>query len=84
MKPEEIRAYRQTLGLTQEALATALGVSPDTVSRWESGHAQPESPQMLELAMEALEIRIAMSDKELLKLEREVTAKVKRRAARQT
>jgi transcriptional regulator with XRE-family HTH domain len=82
MKPEEICNYRQALGLTQEALASALGVSSDTVSRWESGQSQPEAPQMLELALEALEIRIAMSDEELLKLEREVTAKVKRRAAK--
>ncbi len=78
MKPEEIRAYRQKLGYTQGELATALGVAPNTVSRWELGTAKPESPEMLTLALEALEVRMALNDKELLKLEREVTAKIKR------
>ena len=33
---EEVVALREALGLTQEALATALGVSVCTVSRWEN------------------------------------------------
>lgn len=82
MKPQEIRAYRQKLELTQEALAAALGISSDTLSHWESGEAQPESSKMLELALDALEIQFALSNEDLLKLEREVTAKVKRRAAK--
>ena len=47
---ERIRALRQALGLTQEQLATRLGVSFPTVNRWENNHAKP-SP----LAMEKIE-----------------------------
>ena len=81
MKPEEIRISREELGLTQEALATALGVTADTVARWESGAAQPESGKMLELALDALEIRLALEDEQLLTQMREVTAKIKHYAA---
>ncbi len=35
--PEELRARREFLGLTGEALADALGVRHDTVRAWESG-----------------------------------------------
>lgn len=36
-----IKAIRFELGLDQEQLATKLGVSPVTVSRWENGKAKP-------------------------------------------
>ncbi|MBW4463592.1 MAG: helix-turn-helix domain-containing protein [Nodosilinea sp. WJT8-NPBG4] len=36
-----IRELRQTLKLTQEKLATQLGVSFPTINRWENGHATP-------------------------------------------
>ncbi len=37
LSPEQIRLKRQTLGLTQQALAEALGVAVSTLSRWETG-----------------------------------------------
>jgi transcriptional regulator with XRE-family HTH domain len=37
MTHEELRAYRRTHGLSQLNVADALGTSPLTVSRWESG-----------------------------------------------
>lgn len=37
MAPEEIRARRKHLDLTQEAMAQALGCASETISRWESG-----------------------------------------------
>ena len=37
LQPEEIRAIRLKLGLTQERLETLLGVGPKTVVRWEGG-----------------------------------------------
>ena len=37
MAPAELRRIRQSLGLTQEELARALGVTPNTVARWEQG-----------------------------------------------
>jgi transcriptional regulator with XRE-family HTH domain len=35
--PDELRAARAKLGLTQLALARALGVTQVTVARWETG-----------------------------------------------
>ena len=34
----ELRAARQKAGLSQAQLATTLGVSRRTISRWETGH----------------------------------------------
>ncbi len=48
--PALIRALRQRLGLSQEKLAATLGVSFQTVNRWERGHAKPS-----QLALSAIE-----------------------------
>ncbi len=45
-----IRELRLALGLTQEQLAAALGVTYSTINRWENGRSKP-SP----LAMEKIE-----------------------------
>lgn len=37
MTPTELKALRQSLGLTQEQLATKLRVQRNTVNRWEMG-----------------------------------------------
>lgn len=41
MKPENIRALREQLQLTQEVFARILGVSFATVNRWENGKSIP-------------------------------------------
>lgn len=41
MTPDQIRAYRSQLGLTQEDLAYLLGVRSLAVSRWELGRDRP-------------------------------------------
>ena len=38
---EAIRYLRQQLGMTQEELAQALGITVGTVSRWEKGRFRP-------------------------------------------
>lgn len=48
-----IRELRLLLGLTQEEMATILGVSFSTVSRWERGRANP-SP----IASKLIEIKL--------------------------
>lgn len=54
MTPQELRARRAALGLSQAALAAALGgVSANAVARWERG--AREFPPYLELAIEAIE-----------------------------
>jgi DNA-binding transcriptional regulator YiaG len=37
VKPDEVKAIRKRLGLTQAALATQLGVRREAVARWEIG-----------------------------------------------
>jgi putative zinc finger/helix-turn-helix YgiT family protein len=37
LTPEQIRRNREELGLTQQQLASALGVADTTLSRWETG-----------------------------------------------
>ncbi len=40
---KQIAILRKERGQTQEALAEILGVSPQAVSKWERGHALPET-----------------------------------------
>lgn len=41
--PEEIRALRERLGLTQAQFEALLGVGRNTVVRWENGHVYPNA-----------------------------------------
>jgi DNA-binding transcriptional regulator YiaG len=41
MNPLEIRSMRKSWGMTQAELAGELGVSRETVSRWENGREAP-------------------------------------------
>lgn len=50
---ELIRALRERLGLSQEKLAARLGVSFQTVNRWERGRANP-SPMAMTLIEQQL------------------------------
>lgn len=47
---ENIRNHRKALGLTQEQLAEAMGVTVGAVSKWESGASTPEITLIMELA----------------------------------
>ena len=37
MTPDELRAIRQALALSQEGLARSMGVAMNTIARWERG-----------------------------------------------
>lgn len=50
MTPEQIKDIRFKLGLSQEQLAAALGVSFVTVNRWETSKAKPTTRHVRELA----------------------------------
>lgn len=41
MTPEEIKAIRLNLGLTQEQFAHKIGATVASVNRWENGKATP-------------------------------------------
>jgi transcriptional regulator with XRE-family HTH domain len=45
-----LRSRREELGLGQDDVARKLGVSQQTVSRWENGDATPRPSRVLELA----------------------------------
>jgi transcriptional regulator with XRE-family HTH domain len=57
MTPDELRARRTSLGMTQAELAAALGTVKDTISRWERGTRGIEHPEMLTLALDQLAAR---------------------------
>jgi DNA-binding transcriptional regulator YiaG len=42
--PEERRRLREEAGFSVRAFANALGVSPSTVARWETGEREPNGP----------------------------------------
>lgn len=47
---DKIRELRKQCGLSQEDVATALGVSRQAVTKWESGASLPSSANMIKLA----------------------------------
>jgi putative transcriptional regulator len=60
-----IRELRLALGLTQEQLAVALGVTYSTINRWENGRSKP-SPLAME-KIESLLQEMGDKSKDLLK-----------------
>jgi putative zinc finger/helix-turn-helix YgiT family protein len=53
LQPEEIRAFRKMLGLTQQEWSTVLGIGIATLNRYENGALQSEGhDQMLQLMMQ--------------------------------
>ena len=57
MTGAELQSRREALGLTQNQLADALGVTQVTIMRWETGKMEISLPRMVSLALEALERR---------------------------
>ncbi len=45
-----IHESRKALGITQEALASKLGITPQSVSRWENGQSRPDVDMLPRLA----------------------------------
>jgi len=48
---KRLKELRQSLGLTQEALAKALQTTQQTIARWETGKAEPNLSSLRDLAM---------------------------------
>lgn len=51
MSGEEIRELRTSLHLSQEAFAKEVGVTLNTICRWENGHMHPN-----QLAVRAIQV----------------------------
>jgi non-specific serine/threonine protein kinase len=54
LTPEELRERRKALGLSQASLGRALGVSPNTLARWERGELKLSNPSLVRLALDGL------------------------------
>lgn len=50
MLTKRLRERRKAMGMTQAEIAEAIGVSPKTVSHWETGERLPDFPTILRLA----------------------------------
>jgi transcriptional regulator with XRE-family HTH domain len=53
--PDELKARRKALGMTQAQLAQRLRTTVTTISRWENAGREPRHPEMLEMALASLE-----------------------------
>jgi putative zinc finger/helix-turn-helix YgiT family protein len=51
LKPDEITALRNSLGLSQDAFEKALGLGPKTMVRWETGKVMPSQAMALLLLL---------------------------------
>jgi len=56
---QELHSIRQKLSLTQAALAEAIGVTPNTIARWERGEMAISGPAAKLLEKLAKERKIA-------------------------
>lgn len=54
MTPADLRFKRASLNLSQIKLGEVLGVSANTVARWERGELPIRHPKMLALALQAI------------------------------
>lgn len=60
---KSLKLRREELGLTQAELGSELGVSSNTIARWERGELKIEHAPMLKLAIQALNPRQATNAK---------------------
>lgn len=57
MHGKRIKEYRKNLEMTQEKFAEELGVSRNTIARWERNTVQPESWKLVELALKQMTLQ---------------------------
>ncbi|NJK38124.1 MAG: helix-turn-helix transcriptional regulator [Oscillatoriales cyanobacterium RM1_1_9] len=57
-----IATMRQRLGISQEKLASELGVSFQTVNRWERGHTKPSHLALVAIRQKLVEMGRVGSD----------------------
>ena len=47
--PDQIRALRDGLGLTQQGFAVRVGVTKQAISQWEAGRSEPSVENLLRI-----------------------------------
>ena len=57
---DDVVALRRFLGLTQEQLASAMGISVHTLRNWEQGRRHPEGPALALLRIIARHPRVIL------------------------
>lgn len=62
MTGEELRRRRRALGLNQTELGELLGLTQNTISRWEKGAAVIGHPKLLAWALTGIEHEVAWVD----------------------
>ena len=55
MTGAQLRQHRERMGLSQSHLALRLGVTANTIARWERGAMRIQHPAIVALAMQRLE-----------------------------
>lgn len=55
--PDRLKLMRSRLGLTQAGAAEVLGTTLRTYQGWEAGSRSPATPEIVDLACQALERR---------------------------
>ena len=58
VKPEDVKAIRDRLGMTQVEFALLIGVSPGTLRNWEQGRRTPDGPARALLRVAAINPRL--------------------------
>ena len=58
----DVTALRQFLGLTQEQLAAAMGISVHTLRNWEQGRRHPDGPAIALLRIAARHPRVILEN----------------------
>jgi len=71
MNGKEIKDLRDTLGMSQDDFAKALGISFSTISRWESGKSEPSYKQ--EQQLEALKSLSEEKDIDIVEVRKMLT-----------
>jgi transcriptional regulator with XRE-family HTH domain len=65
---KELSIRRRKLKMTQEDLASQLGVAQATVARWEMGKMLPSTPVILNKALRLIELEMAIGKEEFSRL----------------
>lgn len=62
----KIKETRAELGLTQKEFGKLLGISPNTIARYERDEMSPQHPRVLDLAIDFLKLKITPATKKNL------------------
>ncbi len=68
MLSEKLKQTRQELGLTQKQLGELLGISANTIARYERGEMQAQHPQVVAMAVDFLRLQMTPGLKKKLEL----------------